>query len=128
MSGKRTDKVSGLLQEELATIFQQHGANWWGNFFITISGVKVTPDLGEAWVYLSMFQHKNRVQIMSAVNLHSKDIRHELAKRIRNQVRIIPNLKFFLDETLDTVHQMEELLKNIEIKPETKINEDDYKK
>ena len=65
---------------------------------------------------------------MSAVNLHSKDIRHELAKRIRNQVRIIPNLKFFLDETLDTVHQMEELLKNIEIKPETKINEDDYKK
>ena len=128
MSGKRTDKVSGVLQEELASIFLQQGPGWWGNLFITISGVKVTPDLGEAWVYLSMFQHKNRDQIMSAVTLHAKDIRHELAKRIRNQVRVIPNLKFFLDETLDEVHRMEELLKTIEIKPETKINEDDYKK
>ncbi len=128
MSGKRTDKISGVLQEELANIFLQHGSGWWGNLFITISGVKVTPDLGEAWVYLSMFQHKNRDQIMSLVTLHAKDIRHELAKRIRNQVRVIPNLKFFLDETLDEVNRMEELMKSIEIKPETKINEDDYKK
>ncbi len=128
MSGKRTDKISGLLQEELATLFLQNGSGWWGNSFITISGVKVTPDLGEAWVYLSMFQQKNREQIMASISAHTKEIRHELAKRIKNQVRVIPNLKFFLDETLDEVQRMEDLLKNIEIKPETKINEHDYKK
>lgn len=65
---------------------------------------------------------------MASISAHTKEIRHELAKRIKNQVRVIPNLKFFLDETLDEVQRMEDLLKNIEIKPETKINEHDYKK
>jgi ribosome-binding factor A len=129
MGGKRTDKISGILQEELSSIFLTHGRQWWGNHIITISGIKVTPDLAEAWVYLSMFQEKNRAAVMKSIEFHAKDIRHELARRIKNQVRTIPVLKFFLDETLDEVHRMEQLLKSIDIpKDETKVNDDDYKK
>jgi ribosome-binding factor A len=129
MGGKRTDKISGLLQEELSSIFLTHGSQWWGNHFITISGIKVTPDLAEAWIYLSMFQEKNRTAIMKSIEFHAKDIRHELARKIKNQVRTIPVLKFFLDETLDEVNRMEKLLKSIDIpKEETRINDDDYKK
>ncbi len=129
MGGKRTDKISGILQEELGTIFLHHGRDWWGGALITISGIKVTPDLGEAWVYLSMFHEKKRDMVMQAVELHAKEIRHELARRIKNQVRVIPVLKFYLDETLDEVNRMENLLKNLDIpKDAPKVNEDDYKK
>jgi ribosome-binding factor A len=81
--------------------------------FITISGVKVSPDLGYAKVYLSFFKAANNAELLDAIRLNTREIRHELAGKIKNQVRKVPELEFFLDESLDYVDRMEKVFKEI---------------
>ncbi len=105
----RQEKYGKVLQKELADIFQQNRSSMFQNAFITISGVSVSPDLGHAKVYLSFLQVKDSKELLALVNLHSKEIRHELALKIRKQARIIPELQFFIDDSLDYVFKMEKV-------------------
>ena len=98
-SGKRTDKVARLIQKEMAEVFLFEGKELLSNKFITISGVKVTPDLGEAWIYIS-FMDKDKQPVLEQVESHNKEFRQMLAQRIRKQVRIIPVLKLNIDDSL----------------------------
>lgn len=112
----RQEKFSKLIQKELATVFSEHKSAISGPAFITISNVTVSPDLGHAKVFLSIFQTDHKDQVLSSVQAQTKQIRHLLAARIRKQVRVIPELIFVQDESLDYVFRMEQVFSELKKK------------
>jgi ribosome-binding factor A len=106
---KRQKQVAGLINEELNDILRRMGLNMMDGGMVSIASVKVTPDLLEARVYLSMFQVKDNQQALHRFEEKNREIRKELGQRIRHQLRNVPELKFFIDDTLDYVFKMEEL-------------------
>ena len=110
---KRQKQVGGLIQEEINMIFQRLGLNMVDGGMVSISSVKITPDLLEARIYLSVFNAADNKSVLKRVEDRAWEIKKELAARVRNQLRRIPELKFFLDDTLDHVFKMEELFKQI---------------
>ncbi|MCX6315682.1 MAG: 30S ribosome-binding factor RbfA [Bacteroidetes bacterium] len=112
--GKRQKQIAGLLNEEVNGIFQRLGLSMIDGGMVSISSVKVTPDLLEARFYLSLFQVKDTDAAIKKIEDRHHDIKKELAARVRHQLRSIPVLKFFKDDTLDHVFKMEELFKKIE--------------
>jgi ribosome-binding factor A len=112
--GKRQKQIAGLLNEEMNLIFQRLGLNMNGGGMVSISSVKVTPDLLEARFYLSFFQVSDVKSAMNKIEERHYEIKKELAAKVRHQLRSIPVLKFFQDDTLDHVFKMEELFKKIE--------------
>ena len=111
--GKRQKQIASLLNEEINTIFQRLGLNMLNGGMVSISSVKVTPDLLEARFYLSFFQVKDEKAALKKIEERHHDIKKELAARVRHQLRNIPVLKFFQDDTLDNVFKMEELFEKI---------------
>jgi ribosome-binding factor A len=111
--GKRQKQIAGLLNEEMNVIFQRLGLNMIDGGMVSISSVKVTPDLHEARFYLSFFQVKDVKEALKKIDERHHDIKRELVSRVRHQVRSIPVLKFFQDDTLEHVFRMEELFKKI---------------
>lgn len=111
--GKRQKQVGGLIQEELTNIFQRLGLNILDGGMVSISSVKITPDLLEARAYLSLFQVPDAKATMKKIEERTWEIKRDLAARVKHQLRRIPELKFFHDDTLDHVFKMEELLKQI---------------
>lgn len=115
----RQEKYAGVIQQQLADIFQ-HMRGSFHNAFITISSVEVSPDLGHAKVYLSLLNATNKAAILEQIELQSKEIRKRLAAKIRKQVRIIPEIHFFVDDSLDYVFHMEAVLKRVHEEDEQK--------
>lgn len=118
--GKRQKQISSVLIHDLNEIFQRMGLGIMDGGMISISSVKVTPDLLEARIYLSLFQVKDSEAVMKRIEDRSNEIKKELAARIKHQVRRIPILRFFKDDTLDNVFKMEELFKNLNKEEEGK--------
>ncbi len=114
--GKRQRQVAGALQEELNNIFRHLGLSMLDGGMISISSVKVTPDLLEARIYLSLFQVKNSKAVMKTIESRAWEIKRELADKMKHQLRRIPVLHFYLDDTLDYVFRMEEIFKQIDEK------------
>ncbi|HYC41211.1 MAG TPA: 30S ribosome-binding factor RbfA [Chitinophagaceae bacterium] len=112
--GKRQKQIAGLLNEEMNIIFQRLGLNMINGGMVSISTVKVTPDLLEARFYLSFFQVSDPARALRAIDERAGEIKKALAGRVRHQLRSIPVLKFFQDDTLDHVFKMEELFRKIE--------------
>ncbi|HSK12791.1 MAG TPA: 30S ribosome-binding factor RbfA [Phnomibacter sp.] len=110
---KRQKQVAGLLNEELNDIFRRLGLNIVDGGMISISNVKVTPDLLEARVYLSFFQIPDKPAMMKKVKDKAWEIKRELAARVGKQLRRMPELQYFEDDTLDYVFKMEQLLKDV---------------
>lgn len=111
--GKRQKQVAGVLQQELNDIFVRLGLNILDNGMISISNVKVTPDLLEARIYLSLFQVADTAATLKKIEDRAWEIKKELSLRVKQQLRRIPVLQFYLDDTLDYVFKMEELFKQI---------------
>lgn len=110
---KRQKQVAGLLNEEMNQIFQKLHLNMIGGGMVSISDVKVTPDLLEARFYLSFFQVSDKSAALKKVEERHHEIKKELAASVRHQLRNVPILRFFADDTLDHVFRMEELFKKI---------------
>ena len=113
MESKRQQKFAGLLQEELAAIFQREGASYLPNTMVTITKVRVSPDLAVAKVYLSFLNTNNTELSLATVNSHNGEIRYKLGSRIRHQARVIPTLSFFLDDTNEYVEHMDKIFDKI---------------
>ena len=113
MESKRQQKFAGVIQEDLAAIFQREGMSYLPNTMITITKVRVTPDLALARVFLSFFNNVNSQQALQAIKLHASEIRYKLGARIKDQVRIIPQLEFFVDDTGDYVERMDKIFDKI---------------
>jgi ribosome-binding factor A len=111
--GKRQKQIAGLLNEEMNTIFQKLGLSMIDGGMVSISSVKVTPDLLEARFYLSFFQVKDVKAALKKIEDRHHDIKKELTARVRHQLKSMPIVKFFHDDTLDHVFKMEELFKQI---------------
>lgn len=110
---KRQKQVAGLLNVELSDIFQRLGLNMIDGGMLSISSVKITPDLFDARVYLSFFKVKDINAAMKKVDDRSWEIKKELVTRVKHQLRSMPQLTFYVDDTLDYVDKMEEVFKKI---------------
>lgn len=115
--GKRQKQVAAVLQQELNDIFMRLGLNMIEGGMVSISGVKVTPDLLEARIYLSLFKVADAEAAMKKIETKAWEIKRELSDRIKRQLRRIPVLQFYLDDTLDYVFKMETIFKEIDTKP-----------
>jgi ribosome-binding factor A len=113
MESKRQQKFAGIIQEELAAIFQREGAAYLPNTLVTITKVRVSPDLAVAKVYLSFLNTNNTSLSVAEVNSHAGEIRYKLGARIRHQARVIPTLTFFVDDTNAYVEHMDKLFDKI---------------
>ena len=111
--GKRQKQIAGLLNEEMNQIFQRLGLNMIDGGMVSISSVKITPDLYEVRVYLSFFQVTDSFAALKKIEERSWEIKKELTARVRHQLRTMPTLTFYIDDTLDYVDKMEKLFKEI---------------
>ena len=118
---KRQKQIAGLLHEELSGIFQRLSLSMLEGGMVSISSVKITPDLLEARIYLSIFKADAKI-VMKRIEDRKWEIKKELAMQVKQQLRRIPELKFFLDDTLDHVFKMEELLKQIKTDEKSEDN------
>ena len=109
MESKRQQKFAGVIQQDLAAIFQREGINLLPNTLITITKVRVTPDLAIARVFLSFFNTDNGQLALNTIKSHASEIRYKLGARIKDQVRIIPQLEFFIDDTSAYVERMDKI-------------------
>jgi ribosome-binding factor A len=112
--GKRQKQVAGVLNEEMNDILMRMNLHIINGGMVSISSVKVTPDLLEARIYLSFFQVADPDAAMKKIEDKHHDIKRELANRVKHQLRRIPELRFYRDDTLDHVFRMEELFKQIQ--------------
>ena len=121
----RQQKFARLIQKELSDVFQRDKRGILDNAFVTISEVRVSPDLGVAKVYISMMLAKDKQAILDKINSHKREIRKALGDKIAKQVRIIPELIFYIDEVEEEAQRMDNLLTNLHIPPTTKIEEEE---
>lgn len=109
METTRQAKISRLLQKELSEIFRRETAKM-GNVMVSVSSVKVSPDLSVAKAYLSVFPSAQATEVIENVNRQAKTVRYELAQRTRFQLRRCPELQFYLDDSIDYLENIDRLL------------------
>ena len=112
MESKRQERIQKLLQRDLGEIFQRELGHVTKNAMVTVTKVYVTPDLSIARIYLSLFAVKDKDVLMEQIGRRTKEIRKKLGDRIRHQLRVVPELQFFKDDSLDYIDRIDELLKD----------------
>lgn len=110
MSTTRQQKVSRMLQKELGDYFQKHGSEITGGKMVTVTVVRISPDLSVARVYVSIFPFNRQEDMLSSITEQARTIRHEMGRRMKNQLRHIPEFVFFLDDSLDYIERIDNLL------------------
>jgi len=121
----RQQKFSRLIQKELSDVFQRDKRGILENAFITIADVRVSPDLGVAKIYISMMLVKDKKEILDKINKRKKEIRKALGDKIAKQVRVIPELIFYIDDVEEEAHRMDKVLGDLHIPPVMKIEEEE---
>ncbi len=111
MESIRQQKVARLIQKELAEIFQHDGMTFSGGALLTITTVRVTSDLSIARIYLSIFGATDSKLVLENMKNATKEIRYKLGQRVKLQLRIVPEIKFMEDDTLDFIERIDDLLK-----------------
>ena len=110
MQETRQNKIARLLQKELSLIFQGQTRQMHG-VMVSVTRVKVSPDLSICTAYLSVFPSERSEEIVGNITRNERQVRYELGTRVRHQLRIIPELRFFVDDSLDYIERIDELLK-----------------
>ncbi|KAA0989571.1 30S ribosome-binding factor RbfA [Dyadobacter aurulentus] len=117
MESKRQQKVGRQIQKDLGEIFQKDAQHLVSGSIVTITAVRVTPDLSIARAYLSFLPEKNKTILLDSVKENTRFIRQKLAERVRHQLRIVPHLQFYLDDTAEYAAKMELLFSDLVIPP-----------
>ena len=117
METKRQQKFSRLIQKEIAEIFQRDVTHLFHGAFISVSTVRVSPDLGVAKIYLSLLLGGDGKAVLQEIKENTKIIRHALGQRIKNQVRVIPELIFYLDDSAEYAARMDKIITDLDIPP-----------
>ena len=110
MQETRQNKMARLLQKELSVIFQEQTRAMHGTM-VSVTRTKISPDLSVCTAHLSIFPSEKGEEILTNINANVKAIRYELGTKVRNQLRIVPELRFFIDDSLDYIDRIDELLK-----------------
>lgn len=111
MEGKRQAKIARMLQKELSEIFRRYTSTM-GNVIVSVSTVRVSPDLSVAKVYLSIFPPEKSAELLKIIQSQTKTVRYELAQAVKETLRKCPELTFFLDDSLDYVENIDRLLQS----------------
>jgi ribosome-binding factor A len=117
MESKRQRQVAKQIQKDLGEIFQREMKQMFDGAFVTITDVKTTPDLAIARVYMSFLLSKDKEGLLQQIRENSKVIRNHLGERVRHQLRIVPSLQFYIDDTAEYAQKMDALFANIVIPP-----------
>ena len=111
METTRQQKIAKQIQKDVAEIFQKEGEGIVRGSLVTVTAVRVSPDFGYAKIYVSIFPFERSAAVMQEIDRNNKFVRHALGQRIRNQVKNVPEIQFFLDDSLDYLEKIDELLK-----------------
>ena len=117
METNRQKKIAGIIQKDIAEIIQGALRFAHKGVIVSVTEVQITSDLMEAKVYISVFPTEHRASLMEEIQEHTHLIRHQLAGRIKNQVRRIPEIRFEIDDTLDVIEGIDKALKGDELNP-----------
>ena len=112
MDSRRQQKVASLVKEEFSDILLRSGRDIYGKAFVTVTAVKMTPDLSVARFYLSVFTG-DKEEVLQQFQNRKPEVKRLLAEKLRKHLRHIPDIEFFIDDTLDHVFKMEEIFKKI---------------
>ena len=110
MQETRQNKISRLIQKELSQIFEEQTRQMRG-VLVSVTNVRISPDMSICRAYISVFPSEKSDEILNNINVNHKTVRFELGKRVGKQLRIIPDLKFFQDDSLDYIDNIDKLLK-----------------
>ncbi len=128
MESKRQQKVGRQIQKDLGDIFQKEAAHLLNGALITVTGVKVSPDLSIARAYISILPDSKKESVLAALKENSKFLRQKLGLRVRHQLRIVPELHLYLDDTLEYAEKMDKIFSGLVIPPPGEDGtEGDYK-
>lgn len=108
---QRQQKISRQIQRDIAEILQRDGSHILKGALVTVTTVRISPDFGYAKVYFSIFPFSRNEEVMSSLEQNNWFLRRELGKRIRNQLKVVPELQFFLDDSLEYIENIDSLLK-----------------
>jgi len=111
METTRQNKIARLIQKELAEIFQKESRELFHGTLISVTRVRVTSDLSLARAYLSIFPTEKSAEVLKEIKVHTTTIRFELGKKVGKQLRVVPGLEFFIDDSLDYIENIDRLLK-----------------
>ncbi len=111
MDSTRQNKISRLIQKEVADIFLKDAKNLGRGTLVTVTVVRISPDLSIARIFLSIFPSTGSKELIENINNKKKQIRYELAKRTKSQLRSVPELNFYIDDSLDYAEKIDKLLK-----------------
>ena len=111
METTRQQKIAKQIQKDIADIFQKEGAHIVRGSLVTVTAVRVSPDFAYAKVYISVFPFDRSAAVMEEIERNNRLLRGELGRRIRNQIKSIPELQFFLDDLLEYIEHIDEALK-----------------
>lgn len=114
---KRQQKFSRLIQRDLSDIFQKDKIGIFSGTFVTVADVKISPDLSIARIYLSMLMVKDKDAMLDKISQHKSEIRRDLGNKIGKQVRIVPDLLFFIDEVEERAQRLDKLIEDLNIPP-----------
>ncbi|MBK9106184.1 MAG: 30S ribosome-binding factor RbfA [Saprospiraceae bacterium] len=113
METKRQKQINELLRRQFSMVLIDEGTYIYDRAMVTVTRCVVSPDLQSAKVYLSVFNTENKMEVMAAMDENIHQLRHALASKVGKQLRKIPELKFFLDETLDEFFRMDQILNKL---------------
>lgn len=125
MESKRQQKVGSQIQKDLSEIFQREAQHLVNGAFVTVTAVRMTPDLGIARAYLSFLPEKNKKVLFEGIQESTRFLRQKLGERVRYQLRIVPELQFYLDDTAEYAAKMDALFAGIVIPPADDAPEDE---
>lgn len=109
----RQKQISALIQREFSNILREQGTYLYADAMVTVTRVRMTPDMGMARIYLSIFRTEDRDAVLLTLNVEKFKLRHALSMRIRNQLRKMPDIEMFIDDTLDEVQKLDKLFDDI---------------
>ncbi len=110
MFTERQNKVSRLIQKDISDIFTSHGREWFGGAMVTVTVVRISKDLSNAKIYISVFPSEKADSTIEFLNANISKVRFELGNRVRHQLKKVPEIKFYLDDSLDHIDRINELL------------------
>ena len=113
MASKRNLQVAEVIKRNMGMVFFQEGSYIYGDALVTVTNVKVTPDMGQSNIYLSIYNTENKTAVLQLVEQQTHKLRQALAHRIKRHVRRIPTIHFYIDETLDEMYKLNALFDNL---------------
>jgi len=122
MTNRRHDKIARLIQKEMSYIFLNEGKKLFGQAMISVTRAIISPDMGHVKVYVNFLNVAEPVKMLEIIKEHMKELRVMLAHRVKNELRRIPELAFYYDDTLDYMEKMDEIFKKLNIPKEENEN------